>query len=305
MRQITQPGNRQSANTQELTPFDSFRREINRMRTQFKNALPPHIDPARFERVVITAIQGNPDLLRYDRSSLLGSCMMAAQLGLLTDGFLGQAHLVPFKGRVQLIVGYKGLLQLVRQTNEIKSVDVDTIHENDDVTLVAGDESVFKVVADWRDRGPIIGVYAIAHFKNGGVQRAIMSVEEVNRIRDASKGANSGPWKSHWAEMAKKTVFRRLCKWLPLSVEAQQATAVEDAADAGTYVTLNQDGDVVPDTITEDAPPTNVTPLREGVVTDDQEPIQSTDTGIPASVEQAEVGGHSSQEDGSDLTKAF
>lgn len=216
-------------------PIDIIRAELNgpKMREQLSMALPAHVNIDRFNRVAITAISQNPSLLDADRRSLFASCMTAAQLGLVTDGVLGEAYLVPYKGKVQLIPGYRGLLKLVRQSGEISSVDVDTIHENDKVTLIAGDESRFSIETDWRDRGEVIGAYAIAHFKDGGRQRAIMTLEQIEAIRKAAPSANSPAWKNHYGEMAKKTAFRRLAKMLPLSTEAQNALGVEDAHDAG------------------------------------------------------------------------
>jgi recombination protein RecT len=46
-----------------------------------------------------------------------------------------------------------------------------------------------------------------------------MTSDEVEVIRSKSKAAKSGPWVNHWDEMAKKTVFRRLSKWIELSPE--------------------------------------------------------------------------------------
>ena len=49
-----------------------------------------------------------------------------------------------------------------------------------------------------------------------------MTVEDVNKIKTRSKAGNSGPWVTDYDEMAKKTVFKRLSKWLPLSPEEAQ-----------------------------------------------------------------------------------
>jgi recombination protein RecT len=53
-----------------------------------------------------------------------------------------------------------------------------------------------------------------------------MSLDEVNQIKARSssvKFSKSGPWFTDFDEMAKKTVFRRCSKWLPLSPEQQKA----------------------------------------------------------------------------------
>jgi recombination protein RecT len=67
-----------------------------------------------------------------------------------------------------------------------------------------------------------------------------MSVDEVCEIRDNSQGylsakkyGKASPWDSHFNEMAKKTVIRRLFKYLPVSVEIQRAVGLDEQADAG------------------------------------------------------------------------
>ena len=73
-------------------------------------------------------MQRTPKLLECTRESLLACIVQCAQLGLEPDGLLGQAYLIPFyNGRknryeCQLIVGYKGLLKLARQSAEISSL---------------------------------------------------------------------------------------------------------------------------------------------------------------------------------------
>ena len=56
-----------------------------------------------------------------------------------------------------------------------------------------------------------------------------MSKDEVDSIRKRSKSSGNGPWVTDYDEMAKKTVFRRLSKWLPQSPEMQKAFDIDDA----------------------------------------------------------------------------
>jgi recombination protein RecT len=56
----------------------------------------------------------------------------------------------------------------------------------------------------------------------------VMTRDEIDSIRKRSKSGSSGPWVTDFAEMAKKTVFRRASKWIPLSSEIRDAYERDD-----------------------------------------------------------------------------
>src|ERR1700712_4675930 len=60
-----------------------------------------------------------------------------------------------------------------------------------------------------------------------------MSKSDVLKIKASSKDGNKGPWVSHFDEMAKKSVIRRLFKYLPASIEVTPAVILDEKADAG------------------------------------------------------------------------
>ena len=56
--------------------------------------------------------------------------------------------------------------------------------------------------------------------KDGGYGFEVMSFEEVSEhAKRYSKAYNSGPWKTNFDEMAKKTVLKRCLKYAPLKTE--------------------------------------------------------------------------------------
>ena len=68
----------------------------------------------------------------------------------------------------------------------------------------------------------MIGVYAVARMKDGGVICEIMNMEQLAKIRKVSRSGDNGPWKEWPEEMAKKSVLRRIAKYLPSSADVDQ-----------------------------------------------------------------------------------
>ena len=73
-----------------------------------------------------------------------------------------------------------------------------------------------------KERGEAYAYYAYAEMMDGSIQCEIMTKAEVEKVRQGSRGRNSTPWTQHFNEMAKKTCFRRLAKWLPMQSEVTQ-----------------------------------------------------------------------------------
>lgn len=230
-------------------------------KAQFMQAMPRHITFDKFMRVVMTSIINTPKLLECDKGELMLKMMQCATLGLQPDGLNGEAYLIPFKNNrakrmdCQLIVGYKGLLKLARQSGELTSINAYVVHENDTLVLDAFKGCSYEQLVKG-DRGAVIGFLGIALFKEGGAyQYKYMSVEDVIEVRDSSQGYKSAkmyakngkinsPWETHFNAMGEKTVIRRLCKLLPSSVELNNALKMETLQDAGKEYTF-EDGIVV------------------------------------------------------------
>ena len=230
---------------------------LEKNKAQLALALPRHITPDRMMRICMTAVQKTPKLLECDQISLFAAVIQAAQLGLEPDGALGQAWLVPFGNQVQLLPGYKGLLSLVRRSGELSTVEVRAVYARDIFRFRYGLASVLEhepfnpgpqADSDEVTRGELVAVYAVARLRDGGIQWEVMRRHEVEAIRKRSRSGTSGPWVTDYDEMAKKTVLRRLCKLLPMSVEAQTAVDLDERAELG----LPQDLEVPPGVVTDE-----------------------------------------------------
>lgn len=198
----------------------------------------------RFRRVVLQSLVRNPDLLNATPESLISAAAEAAQLGLEPSGAVGGAWLIRYGPKAQLVIDFRGLIQLARRSNEIEDIYADAVREKDHFVARRGLRPDLEHEPDFsQDRGPspdtegnrVIHVYAVALFKSGHRRFEVMSRAEVDAIRARSRAANNGPWVTDWIQMALKTVTRRLCKTLPLTAQAKEHIALDEEREYGGH----------------------------------------------------------------------
>jgi recombination protein RecT len=218
------------------TALADLRSQVSRMGPEWSKALPKHITPERFQRVVLTAIMNSPVLITADRRSLFNAATRAAQDGLLPDG--REAALVMFKGQVQYMPMIGGLLKLVRNSGDLQSIEANVVYSGDQFEYWIDEEGTHlthRPTLD--DEGKVTHVYAIARTKDGGRYIEVMTRTAIEKVRSVSRAKESGPWVTWWDEMARKTVLRRLCKRLPMSTDIDVAFEdVTENAQAGQNV---------------------------------------------------------------------
>jgi recombination protein RecT len=217
----------QALATQDNRPVP-LKTQIAKMHSEFAKALPGHITADRFVRTAQTAIAltRNIDKVKNPQS-LMAACTKAAADGLILDG-REAALVVDFNGDVQYRPMMRGLLKLAYNTGQVKSISVQIVCDGDEFEYILGDDERIVHKINFRaTRGEPFAVYAIAQMNDGAVMREVMTVDDVNRIRDRSDAyrafkagkIKSTPWHTDWSEMARKTVFRRLSKYLPSSTD--------------------------------------------------------------------------------------
>jgi recombination protein RecT len=193
--------------------------------------LPNHIKPERMVRVACTAMLRTPKLAECDQTSFFNAMLQLSQWGLEPDG--RRAHLIPFRNNrenrteCQLIIDYKGLVELILRAGNVASIHADKVCDADEFVYDCGQIVSHKI--DFRKpRGDVFAYYCIITRKDGTKKCEVMSREEVDAIRKRSKSASNGPWVTDFDEMGKKTVFKRASKWCELSSEIRDAIEHDD-----------------------------------------------------------------------------
>lgn len=209
---------------------------------QLAKCLPKHITPERMARVAMTALLRTPKLAECDQTSFFQALFKLSQWGLEPDG--ERAHLIPFENRskgiveCQVIIDYKGYVELIYRSGVVKRLHADLVYEGDifDYSLGEVSRHIPHFLRSDKQRpehqGAVVGAYIIATMEAGISKTELMSAVEINHIRDLYSqgyaraertGRKDSPWHKNWGEMAKKTVLRRIRKWLPLSAELRDA----------------------------------------------------------------------------------
>lgn len=234
-----------SENTQVSKKFSTVHSLLERSKKEISAALPRHLTADRMARIVMTEIRKNQKLLECEPKSLIGAVMQAAQLGLEPGGALGHCYLIPFynsktsQSEVSFMLGYKGMLSLTRNSGEISHVSCRAVYLGDEFKFSYGLNEILvhnPVAVEPSDKS-LTHVYAICTFKDGGKLFEVMTRTQIEMIRKRSKSGSSGPWSTDFEAMARKSVIRRLFKYLPVSIELQRAIALDEQEEAG----LSQD----------------------------------------------------------------
>ena len=211
---------------------DAIAQIVDANRGTIAASLPSGMSQERFARLLLTASSVNPDLMACEPRSFLAAGVCAAQLGHEPNDPRGLAYLIPFGKKVQLIIGYRGDMDLARRSGMVSAINAFPVFEGDDFTFSLGLEPTLHHVPDPdgdEDPAKLTHVYATAKV-NGEPQFVVLTRRQIDKARASSSSgrSSSSPWTSHYVEMAQKTAIRRLCKYLPQTVEMAQALAHEE-----------------------------------------------------------------------------
>lgn len=214
---------------------------ISQSEVRIAEVLPAGMDPKRVVRLARLAVHRNPALLKCDPVSVIESILQASQLGLEIASPIGGAHLVPYGTKCQMIPDYRALIRLALKAKACSKLVAREVYAIDHFEIMQGstDRIVHIPAIDSEPRldDDIIAFYAVATVLDEGGN--LVTVHEwaprgdVDKIRARSKAKDNGPWVTDYAAMGKKTMVKRVLKWLDLSPELGMAIELDNRAETG------------------------------------------------------------------------
>lgn len=254
-----------------LSPVAKFSNLLEKMKPQIALALPKHLNADRMARLALTAFSTTPALQDCSPQSIMGSLMVAVQLG-LEPGINGQGYLIPYKGTCTFVPGWKGLVDLVARSGRA-SVWTGVVFDGDEFEYQLGD-APFCRHKPGDCEGLFTHVYAIGRVRDS--QMPVIEVwsrgkvekhlKQYNRVGDRHYAKSN---ENNFEMYARKVALLQVLKYMPSSIELANAVEASNAAESGKGVVI--DGDFI---TVHETPDPETGEIRRPAEADNGKPVQ-------------------------------
>ncbi|HIB5753948.1 TPA: recombinase RecT [Klebsiella pneumoniae] len=221
---------------------------LDRELVPVQSLLPAHVSFDRFTNAAAVALAANNDLYNADRQSVINALTACAKDGLIPDN--REAAMVVYKKKQadsnwKLIAQYMpmidGVLKRARQSGEISIIAARAVYEKDKFRVWLDDSGEhIHYEPTLGARGEMIGAVAYARMKTGEFQFEWLNLDDIAKVRAASKNSDKGPWVDWYESMARKSAAHRLCRRLPNNSE------IMEMLERGTEMVWQKEKDITP-----------------------------------------------------------
>ena len=184
-------------------------------------------DLERILRIALMEYKGTPALHKCSTDSVMYALMSACRLGLEVGSLTGHAYLIPYGDRCTLQVGYKGLVELAYRMGTVRSIRAKTVYANDEFEIRGGTEDSIYHKICLGDKGEIIGYYVVVDIQDARPVFHYMSCEEIAAHKTKYAKGGGKFWEDFPEQMAYKTIFIKLFKWLPHNPFLKDVSEIE------------------------------------------------------------------------------
>lgn len=206
---------------------------------------------------VYNTIINNEKLQKCDLESIKNAAVTSATLGVPVDAN-NFAYLIPYNGKVQLQLSYKGYVYMAKQDSDVDNISAVLVYPEDEFSVDLGNNIITHIPKlDSESYGrehSIKFVYAIVRFKKDSGRSQmfeVMTKKQVDEIRASSKAGGQKDkhgkptiWEKHYGEMARKTAIKRLCKHAQLGNIAQ-ADQIDNAFEQNKIINVTPDNELL------------------------------------------------------------
>lgn len=238
---------RQATGGKAPSPVTELSTYLDKIKSQMDLALPKHLTADRMARLTLTAFSTTPALQKCTHKSIAASVMTASQLG-LEVGVNGQGYLVPYKDTCTFVPGWKGLVDLVSRSGR-GTVYTGAIFKDQKFTYTDGArrDLVIHNPTELFEANDITHVFAVGWVKDSTMPIIeLWTIEKVRKHRDKFNKVGQRHYSyANWEMYARKIPLLQVLKYMPMSIEMNNAVEISHAAEEGRGVTI--EGGVVVD----------------------------------------------------------
>lgn len=187
---------------------------------------------AGFLSSLLSAYNTNTYLQECDLGSIMSSAMVAATLDLPINSNLGFAAIVPYKGKAQFQMMWKGFVQLCMRSGQYETINVACVYEGQ-LKSHNPFTGQMEFTPDEKKSDVVIGYVAYERLLNGFEKYCYITKENAKKHADKysqSYKKGYGVWVDNFDAMGMKTAVKELLsKWGVMSVEMQKAVEFDQA----------------------------------------------------------------------------
>ena len=243
------------AKTTEVAEKKNIKNALVVKLDSIEDALPKDFNKTRFAQNCIAVLNDNAEALsKFSQQEIIAGLIKGASLGL--EFINKECYLIPYGSKLNYQTSYTGEMKLAKKysSRPIKEIYAKLIREGDVFEeMIINGEQTFNFKPLPLNDGAIIGAFAAVIYRDGGMNFEVMGLKELENTRKHSKASNSPAWKDFTGEMYRKTVIRRLCKYIDLEFEnPTQRTTFDEEVAVETDIKEIHDNEVEADANTVD-----------------------------------------------------